>query len=92
MRVKLAPNSSHCGKNGFFVTPENEAYLKINVVSVPEKGRANKELLSYLAKALKIAKTDMEIISGELDRCKKILIKTNKENAVENIRRWTEEA
>lgn len=73
------------------MTPENEAYLKINVVSVPEKGKANKELISYLAKVLKIAKTDMEIISGALDRYKKILIKTNKENAAEDIRRWTEE-
>lgn len=92
MRVRLTPNSSCCKKNGFFVTPENEAYLKINVVSVPEKGKANKELISYLAKALKIAKTDMEIISGALDRCKKVLIKTNRENAAEDIRRWTEEA
>lgn len=92
MRVRLAPNSSSCRKNGFFVTPDNEAYLKINVVSVPEKGKANKELLSYLAKTLKIAKNDMEIISGELDRYKKILIKTDNEETAENISRWTEEA
>lgn len=92
MRVRLTPNSSACRKNGFFETPEGEEYLKINVVSVPEKGKANKELIAYLAKALKLAKNEIEIISGELDRYKKVLIKTDNEYAAAQISRWTEEA
>lgn len=92
MRVRLTPNSSSCRKNGFFETPEGEEYLKINVVSVPEKGRANKELIAYLAKSLKLAKNEFEIISGELDRYKKILIKTDKDYAAVELSRWTEEA
>lgn len=92
LRVRLAPNSSSCRKNGFFVTPEGEEYLKINVISVPEKGKANKELIAYLAKSLKMAKNEFEIISGELDRYKKILVRTDSENAAAQISRWTEEA
>ena len=74
LRVRLTPNSSCCKTNGIFTTPDNLAYLKLNVISVPEKGKANSELISWLAKTLKIAKSEIKIISGELDRYKKILI------------------
>jgi uncharacterized protein (TIGR00251 family) len=56
----------------------NDVFLKISVVSVPEKGKANKELITFLAKKLKIAKSDFEIISGELDKWKKIRINADK--------------
>lgn len=41
---------------------------------MPEKGKANKELIAFLAKKLKIAKSSIKIISGELDRWKKLAI------------------
>ena len=41
---------------------------------MPEKGKANKELIAFLAKKLKIAKSSIQIISGELDRWKKLAI------------------
>ena len=74
LRVRLTPNSSCCKTNGIFSTPDNLDYLKLNVISIPEKGKANSELISWLAKTLKIAKSEIKIISGELDRYKKILI------------------
>ena len=49
-------------------------FIKINVISVPEKGKANQELINWFSKQLKIAKSQISIISGELDRYKKILI------------------
>ncbi len=92
LRVRLTPNSSCCKKNGFFVTPEGEVFLKISVISVPEKGKANKELIAYLAKNLKIAKSDVEILSGELDRYKKILLKAKTDKVKESMCKWLEEA
>ena len=56
--------------------PDGTEYLKINIISVPEKGKANQELISWLAKKLDIAKSDIAIVSGDLDRLKKLLIKT----------------
>jgi len=67
------PNSSSCRVNGIFRSADDE-YLKICVVSIPEKGKANKELLSFLSKILGVAKSQCEIVSGELDRYKKIKI------------------
>ena len=85
LRVRLSPNSSCCKVNGIFTTPNNEDYLKLNVISVPEKGKANSELISWLAKQLKIAKSDINIISGELDRYKKILITNTDEQLLEKL-------
>ncbi|MBQ8870630.1 MAG: DUF167 domain-containing protein [Alphaproteobacteria bacterium] len=78
LRVRLAPNSSCCKILGTTVDANEDVFLKISVVSVPEKGKANKELISFLAKKLKIAKSDFEIVSGELDKWKKIRIISDK--------------
>lgn len=64
---------------GIFTSAENEDFLKINVISPPEKGKANAELIKFLAKQLKIAKSNFTILSGELDRYKKIFITSPKD-------------
>lgn len=74
LRVRLTPNSSCCKINGIFAGAEGTEWLKISVVSVAEKGRANQELIKFLAAEFKIAKSAMTIVSGELDRYKKFLI------------------
>ncbi|MBR2922069.1 MAG: DUF167 domain-containing protein [Alphaproteobacteria bacterium] len=85
LRVRLSPNSSCCKICGIYTTPDNENYLKVSVISVPEKGKANSELVSWLSKQLKIAKSDINIISGELDRYKKILITNSNEQILEKL-------
>lgn len=92
MRVRLSPNSSACKLNGLWVSPEGDAYLKINVISVPEKGRANQELFKFLSKNLKEAKSNFEIVGGELDRYKKILIHGNAEEIKQKLEKWLEKA
>lgn len=77
LRVRLQPNSSSCRISGVFTGVDNSEFLKICVVSVPEKGKANKELIDFLAKKMKIAKSKFEIVSGEFDHYKKIKIIEN---------------
>lgn len=48
--------------------------VKIRLKAIPEKGKANKELIRFLAKELKIASSLMEIISGKTFSQKKVLI------------------
>ena len=87
LRVRLMPNSSCVKINGVFISSDGNAYLKINVLSVPEKGKANKEMIEFLAHQLKTAKTAFEIIGGQTDRYKKIMIKTteNLDLVLENM-------
>ncbi len=76
IRVRLTPNSSLLKISGEMEDAKGEGYLKVNVISVPEKGKANKELLDFLSKMLDISKSSIQIISGETDRYKKIMVKT----------------
>ena len=48
--------------------------LKIHLVSQPEKGRANKELIKFLAHALGIPQQAIAILKGDTSRTKKLLI------------------
>ena len=72
VRVRLSPKASALKVNGIFTDAGGEEYLKISVIPVPEKGKANKELVNLLSGRLKIAKSDIVIVSGETDRYKRL--------------------
>jgi uncharacterized protein len=48
--------------------------LLIRLAAAPVDGAANDELISFLAKALKIPKRDITVVSGERSRSKRIRI------------------
>lgn len=70
LRVKVTPKQP---KNEFFWVLDDWT-LKIRIKAVPEKWKANSELLDYIAKELKIKKTRIEIISWASDQIKIIRI------------------
>lgn len=49
--------------------------LKIKIKAVPDKGLANAELIGFLSKKLKIAKSCFTLISGDTSRHKRVLVK-----------------
>lgn len=53
--------------------------LKLKITSPPVDGAANAMCIAYLAKCLKLAKSDIEIVSGHTSRSKHILCKGDKE-------------
>lgn len=69
LKVKVTPNASKneiCGwHNGM---------LKIKLNAPPEDGKANKELISYLAKVFEVRKMDIEITAGLTSREKTVEI------------------
>ena len=48
--------------------------LKIKVAAIPEKGRANEELLDFLASALKVPRRALQLISGAASRAKVVAV------------------
>lgn len=48
--------------------------LKIRLKAVPEKGRANEELIRFLAEELGVRKDSIEVISGATDTVKLVRI------------------
>ena len=83
IRIRVTPNSSKCSVCGIFTDCGGQDFLKINLTSVPEKGKANSELIKLLSKTLHISKSSFSIISGETDRYKKLLIITEISNTTE---------
>jgi uncharacterized protein (TIGR00251 family) len=67
--VRIIPKSSRneiAGREGYV--------YRIKVTSPPVDGKANKALISLLSKILKTPKKNIEIISGEKSRKKRIRI------------------
>ena len=62
-------------KNGFLL--DKAQRLKCYLRSVPEKGRANRELIEKLAKALDISSSAIQILSGHIARKKRVAIDTD---------------
>ncbi|MBB3658830.1 uncharacterized protein (TIGR00251 family) [Rhizobium sp. BK650] len=46
--------------------------LKVRVTAVPEKGKANTALIALISKSLGVAKSSVDLVSGDTSR-KKIL-------------------
>jgi len=67
--IRLAPKSSRDKVLG----PHGDA-IKIAITAPPVDGKANAHLIKFLSKRLKIAKSAISIVSGELCRDKVLQI------------------
>lgn len=56
--------------------------LKVRLAAVPEKGKANDELIRLLADQLGIAKSRITLISGDTSRQKRVRIEGMSEDTV----------
>lgn len=68
MAVKASPGSRKNEIRGVI-----DGQLKVCVTVAAEKGKANKAIVSFLAKQLKLAKSDVEIVAGHSSSSKKLL-------------------
>lgn len=67
--VKVIPNAHKNSLEGY-----QEGVLKVRVHAPPDKGKANDELIAFLAKSLNLPKSNLKIISGHSSRLKRIEI------------------
>lgn len=75
INVKVVPNSSKTIVTGVEETGLNkDLYLKIKISSPANENKANEELIKFLSKTLKIAKTSVIIVKGDKNKEKKILL------------------
>lgn len=80
LTVKVVPGSSRTE-----IVAEYGQMLKIKVAAPPEKGKANKTLLEFLAKQLGIRKNTLQITSGQTSCVKQIWIEGITKKDVEKI-------
>ncbi len=73
IKVKARPGASITEVRGVLET-EPEETIKIDIAAAPEQGKANDELIKFLALALEVSKSDIQVISGAGDKIKLIKI------------------
>lgn len=58
------------------VSVMDDASIKIDIAAVPEGGKANIELIKYIAKEFGVSRSQVAIISGAADRHKLIQVRS----------------
>ena len=77
LRVKVVPGASRTRYMG-----ELDEQAKIAVSAAPEKGKANRELIAFLAGILGVPKRDITVVAGHTAPQKKIRTANVTEDAV----------
>lgn len=69
LAIKVTPNA---GRNE--IVGLKDGVLHIKIAAPPEKGKANKELIDFLAEKLEIRKSAILVVKGQTSRRKVIII------------------
>jgi uncharacterized protein (TIGR00251 family) len=83
LEFKVIPGASKTE----FADLESEM-IRVRVAAPPEKGKANKELIRFIAKSLGIPKANVVLLSGETSRRKRVLVKgISKDQVMRDLQR-----
>ncbi len=52
------------------IVEESDNFLKIKLTALPEKGKANKQLVDFLSQHFKLPKNNIQILAGQTARVK----------------------
>ncbi|MCZ6901709.1 MAG: DUF167 domain-containing protein [Rickettsia endosymbiont of Ixodes persulcatus] len=84
LNLKVKPNSKQ-NLISDFVIINNIPYLKLSIKAAAEQGKANEEIINYLAKEWQLSRSNIEIIKGHTHSLKTILIKNIDEDYLNSI-------
>ena len=74
LAVRVTPKGGRDAADGWALDGAGRPYLKVRVSAAPSEGEANAAVTQFLAKALKVPKSAVRIVSGETARVKMIEI------------------
>jgi len=74
LAVRVTPRSAKPGIGGWRAGADGREELEVRVAEAPTDGAANGAVVKLLAKALKVSRSELAIISGAASRHKRIAI------------------
>ncbi|HUV36412.1 MAG TPA: DUF167 domain-containing protein [Patescibacteria group bacterium] len=80
-RVRIRPSAPRSELLGWNTAGE----LRVHVAAPPVEGAANKKLIAFLAKQLKLSKSDIRIEAGESSRVKTLSIPDSARGALDML-------
>lgn len=75
LRIKVIPRSAKNEVVEIMEDETGEKTIKIRIKAIPEKGKANAELIKFLSKELSLPKDQISILSGKQDQLKLLKFK-----------------
>ncbi|MBF0677855.1 MAG: DUF167 domain-containing protein [Devosia sp.] len=72
--LRVTPNAGRDSIDGVEIRDDASIVLRVRVSAVPDKGKANAAVIALLAKALRLPKSAMTLVSGDTSRHKTILV------------------
>lgn len=81
LRVKAIPGASRTEGAGIRETADGPALL-VRLAAAPEKGKANEELIAWLADFLDLPRSAIELRSGATGRLKTLALPSSAETAL----------
>ena len=81
LKIRISPNAS---KNQIIHDGDT---IKLKVTAQPIENKANKAVVEYLAKLLKVPKTSITIVKGETSKDKTLFIKTSDTDKKNDIKK-----
>ena len=70
LKIKVIPKSPRSEIAGTM----DDGTLKVRIAAVPERGKANAELIAFLAKHYGVPRQNVEILSGETSPLKQVRV------------------
>jgi uncharacterized protein (TIGR00251 family) len=74
LSLHITPKAQKSALAGWDTDAQGRTVLKVRVAAPPEDGKANAELLRFLAKEWGVTKAALELVSGESSRHKRLKI------------------
>jgi uncharacterized protein (TIGR00251 family) len=90
--VRLSPGSSAARVLGLAERPDGRCDLKVAVKAPPERGRANAELIAFLAEAWALPKRSLTLIAGAADRRKTLFVAGDPGPLLARLEAWLDKA
>lgn len=73
IKLYVVPNSKKSAIVGLYGSPVR---LKVKIAAVPEKGRANKELIKFLSPIFEVSASNIEIRNGDFSGFKDLYLQS----------------
>ncbi|MDB5376790.1 MAG: hypothetical protein JWR00_1236 [Rubritepida sp.] len=88
LAVRLTPRASREGMDGVVQGPDERRMLQLRLAAPPVDGAANTALIAFVAKALRLRKSEVAIVSGEKARLKLLELSGDPQGLSARVTAW----
>jgi uncharacterized protein len=88
--IRVTPRGGQDAVDGIETLANGRSVLKVRVRAIAEGGEANRAVIELLAKALRVPKSNIRVMSGATSRLKQIAIDGDPKNLGDALQTLTE--